>query len=353
MKNSDIILYSLLVESGALSKTDFQNLQEETKVDAIRVVASSLLKDITGSLNNIDTTLIDKSRGDIKSLRELEDIQTNLKQLETLYERAGGYPNQLVKNYHAAIIKSIMILNKYSKEYKTAYRLKHTLLIIQYQQVVLAVASALAYLFSSVVDFQAGAVLRTNIRVEETAAYKTLVNYMNSEENGSLKVAFADVNKTENFYHEVDETTISTILEANDIISVVIDGLTNMYRNLDNGGKLTNLLYKAAGAVVILMAAKEFFYMIERSRFSVQNIFDGIRNFANMNQLPSLNKLIQFSTKFKADSEANSELASREAEDTKKNIVTELKSLPQETLDVAPSATKVTAPVSGSDDFFF
>ena len=126
-----------------------------------------------------------------------------------------------------------------------------------------------------------------------------------------------------------------------------------MYRNLDNGGKLTNLIYKAAGAVVILMAAKEFFYMIERSRFSVQNIFDGIKNFANMNQLPSLNKLIQFSTKFKADSEANSELASREAEDTKKNIVTELKSLPQETIDVAPSATKVTAPAAGADDFFF
>ena len=66
-----------------------------------------------------------------------------------------------------------------------------------------------------------------------------------------------------------------------------------------------------------------------------------------------LNKLIQFSTKFKADSEANSELASREAEDTKKNIVTELKSLPQETIDVAPSATKVTAPAAGADDFFF
>ncbi len=108
MKNSDIILYNLLVESGALSKTDFYNLQEDTKVDAIRVVASSLLKDITGSLNTIDTTIIDKSRGDIRSLKELEDIQTNLKQLETLYERAGGYPNQLVKNYHAAIIKSIM-----------------------------------------------------------------------------------------------------------------------------------------------------------------------------------------------------------------------------------------------------
>ena len=73
----------------------------------------------------------------------------------------------------------------------------------------------------------------------------------------------------------------------------------------------------------------------------------------HQSELPTLNKLIQFSTKFKADSEANSELASREAEDTKKNIVTELKSLPQETLDVAPSATKVTAPVSGSDDFFF
>ena len=84
MKNSDIILYNLLVESGALSKADFYNLQEDTKVNAIRLVASNLLKDITGSLDTIDTTIIDKSRGDIKSLKELEDIQTNLKQQRNL-----------------------------------------------------------------------------------------------------------------------------------------------------------------------------------------------------------------------------------------------------------------------------
>lgn len=353
MKNSDIILHSFLVESGALTRDQFDNLQEDAKVDAVRIVASNLLKTLTVSLDNIDTTVVDRSRGSIRDLKELADIQASLKQLETLYERNGGYPSQLVKDYHTAIIKSLMILNKYSKEYKNAYRLKHTLLIIQYQHVVLAIASAVAYLFSALIDFQNGVVLKSNARVVETSAYRTLSNYVANEESGSLRVTLSDVNKTESYYHEVDETTISTILEANDIISVVIDGLSNMYRNLDNGGKLTNIIYKAAGVIVILVAAKELFSMYERSRFTVQNIFDGIKNFANMNQLPSLNKLIQFSGKYKADVEANSELAARDVVDTKKEIVSELRSTPQDKIDLTPAQAPAMVATGASDEVWF
>ena len=74
MKNSDKILHAFLVENKMMSEREFNSLNEDVKVESIRVVASELLKNVIDASKYIDTAPIDQSRGDIKSFRWLQDI---------------------------------------------------------------------------------------------------------------------------------------------------------------------------------------------------------------------------------------------------------------------------------------
>lgn len=355
MKNSDKILHAFLVENKMMSEREFNSLNEDVKVESIRVVASELLKNVIDASKYIDTAPIDQSRGDIKSFRWLQDIQQAIAQVEAIIERSTNIvAAPLVKEYISVIIKSIYNLNKFAPNFKEAYRNKKTILILRYQSVVASIISAVAYLFSSIVDFSNNSIaIKDPIRIEETSAYRTLVQFNTSCDTGELRIITEDVDRFRTFYNEVSSENMASLLEASDIFSVVIDSAKNLYNSLDRGGKTTNLIYKAVGIIVALISIREIFNTLSRSKYSIQELLGNIKNFTNLS-MASLPKLLQFGSRYRADAEENSKLAQRDTIQNNKEIAISLKELPSpSTIDyVEPVKDKVAQPTS-SDDFFF
>ena len=88
-------------------------------------------------LYSVDTTCADRSRGDVKQLKELQPIQDSLTQLEALLERSEEAQPEC-KQAVSIIIKAILYLNQYSAVFKEAYRNK-TVMILKYQSVILSI----------------------------------------------------------------------------------------------------------------------------------------------------------------------------------------------------------------------
>ena len=360
MKNSDQILYTFLVESKECSEREFRNLNEDVKIDSIRIIAKELLQSVIEFSQDVDTAPIDQSRGDIKSFRWLQDIQTAVNQLEAIIERSNNFINApLAKEYISTIIKAIFYLNQYSVQFKDAYRNKKTVLILRYQSVVMSVISAVAYLFSALVDFSNNNVaLRDNVRLEETTAYRTLKQFNTSCSSGELKIIINDTDKLREFYNEVSTENMNSLLEAGDVFSMVIDSVSNFYNNLDKGGKVTHLLYKAVGVIVALIAVREIFSAVSRSRYSIQDLLGNIKNFTNLSAT-SLPKLLQFSSRYRADAEENSKIAQRDTIANNKDIVVSLKNSPsfgEPVIDQSNDLNKTTivpTMAASPDDFFF
>ena len=321
MTNTERVLYEFLVESNYITKNEFLNLTEESKIQTVKDIVTSLLKNITEKINDGVTIVADRSRGDVKQLRELDNLQNAVTQLETLIERAGFSIPKECNTYIKEIIKSILFLNQYSSTFKDAYRGKKTLLILKYQSLILSIFSSVSYLVSTMIDYniEDNIVLKKNIRIEEIAPLKNLIQFNKSVESGEFKIILKDTATIRENFQEVSVETMGKLYEATDIIELVKEGIKTFYNRLDTGGRLTNLIYKAAGAIVLLMSLREIFYAIYRTKTKFSEVVDNIKNFANINFGGSLNKIISFGKKYAVDVEEATRLSKNDiAEEDKK-----------------------------------
>lgn len=331
MKNSETILYNYLVESSDMTKDEVIDLNEDVKIDSLKSVASKILKSIYDSAGNLDTTPIDASRGDIRRLRELEYIQNILERIDR-YTSSLPSVDKKLEEYYGAVTKAIGNLYKNADAFKDAYRMKKTVLVLKYQSIVLAICEAVNYMSSKVFNLTNRVVeFNNNAKLEDTTALKTLIDFNKSVLTSDFGKSVRDVNMMREFYVEIDSQTMRTILEAGDIMETIMNGVSNIYRNLDQGGKTTNLIYKAAGIITSLLSVREIFYAISKSRFKIQEMFDSLKMFATVG-LPGtassmFNKLLQFSNRFVPDVEENTKVAAREVVSQDSDISREIKSI--------------------------
>ena len=210
--------------------------------------------------------------------------------------------------------------------------MKKTVLVLKYQSIVLAICEAVNYMSSKVFNLTNRVVeFNNNAELEDTTALKTLIDFNKSVLTSDFGKSVRDVNMMREFYVEIDSQTMRTILEAGDIMETIMNGVSNIYRNLDQGGKTTNLIYKAAGIITSLLSVREIFYAISKSRFKIQEMFDSLKMFATVG-LPGtassmFNKLLQFSNRFVPDVEENTKVAAREVVSQDSDISKEIKSI--------------------------
>lgn len=331
MKNSETILYNYLVESSDMTKDEVIDLNEDVKIDSLKSVASKILKSIYDSAGNLDTTPIDASRGDIRRLRELEYIQNILERIDR-YTSSLPSVDKKLEEYYGAVTKAIGNLYKNADAFRDAYRMKKTVLVLKYQSIVLAICEAVNYMSSKVFNLTNRVVeFNNNAKLEDTTALKTLIDFNKSVLTSDFGKSVKDVNMMREFYVEIDSQTMRTILEAGDIMGTIMNGVSNIYRNLDQGGKTTNLIYKAAGIITSLLSVREIFYAISKSRFKIQEMFDSLKMFATVG-LPGtassmFNKLLQFSNRFVPDVEENTKVAEREVVSQDSDISKEIKAI--------------------------
>lgn len=329
-KNSERLLESFLLEDCSMKKEEFNILTEEEKTESIKDIIMTLLRSIQEKISAIDTTSADRSRGDIKQLRELSIIQDSLNQLETMIERDE---NSLPAYSQAIgiISKSLLLINRYTDVFKEAYRNKKTLMIMRYESLILSVISSVTYLVSTIVAYDSNGIhiKATTADILSFPPLVTLSNFIRSVDSGEFKLVNRDVSILREFYLEVPLKTMSSILEAPEYRPMVIDGIKNVLSNLGfDSGKLTNLLYKVAGIAVLLFSVRDVFYTLFKMKNKTGDMINALNNFVNINNGGNvLNKLSQFSKKFENDAAASTELSKREIEDENRELLSDIKNI--------------------------
>ena len=354
MKNGDIFLYNFLVESNNVNEKYFESLTEEVRIDTIKDIANTVISNVMSKVRTIDMSMIDRSRGDIKSLRELQTIQEVITELEGLLDKAETvYPD--CKKALTTIIKSILYLNQYSQYFKEAYRNKKTLLILKYQSIVLSIISSTTYLMSVMIDPDNIAAVKLNKQIyidAEIAPLRTLSTFVSSVDSGEFKITLRDVNVVRENFVELSNDDLGRLLESNEVVDVVVNGLKNFYNTLNSGDRIASLLYKAIGAVLILFSVRDIIYTVARSRSKPSDMISGMQGFLNK----SNNKLSQFFSRFTTDIESSSEIADREISDEDKVVSTQIKQVPKKDPIVASPVQDMTdapAEVTAFDSFDF
>lgn len=344
LKNTERLLKSYLTEDCGMAIKEYALLTEDTKVDSVREIAATLLNVIENKITSIDTTSADRSRGDIKQLKELPALQDAITQLETLVERDSNSTSEY-NDAIATVIKAILYINQYSGVFKEAYRNKKTVMILKYQSLILSVISSVSYLISAIVDFKADNLqLKTLSQdIADFAPLRSLKTFIKSVDSGEFKTITRDVNMLREYYLEIPVDKMGTILEASETVDMVVTGIKNIFNQLNNGdmaGKITELLYKAVGVVVILFSLRDTFYTLFRMKSRVSDMTNNIQNFANVNNGGGLlSKLGQFANKFRTDAEYGSDMSKREIEDENKKLLGQVKQV-----QAASIITKDTEP---------
>lgn len=329
-KRVNYILESFLTEDCEMSLNEYQNLTEETKIESLKDIVSTLLKSVEEKLASIDTTVADRSRGDIHNLKELPAIQDAITKLETIIERS----DEIIPAYATAvntIIKSIYSLNTYSNVFKDAYRNKKTVMIMRYQSVILGIISSISYLISSIVSFgKNGVNLKNDVDIDNFAPLQSLNSFVKSVESGEFKMLVKDNEIVREYFLEIPVEKMNAILEAPEYGSMIVDGIRSIFNAINGGNaRLNNILYKAAGYIVLLFSIRETFYSIFRMKTKVSDMMNGIQQFVNVNSGNGsiIGKLAQFANKFRMDGEQASDISKREMEDENKKLLNDVRDI--------------------------
>jgi hypothetical protein len=334
------VLEIFLVENKIVNEADFQYLKEEVKTSTVREIILKILTTITEKVESLDTNFADRSRGDIKQLKELDDLQVAVTKLENMIERAGEIVTPDLNNYLKEIVKSILYLNQYAPEFKVAYREKKTLLILKYQSLIMSVFSAVSYLLSVMIDFSTGEPkLHENPKYELIAPIKTLMDFNRSVEGGNFKLMLRDVQTLRESFLEIPQDKLDVILESPEIMAMVLNGLSAISSQIDTKAVI-NVLYKAAGIIALVMSLREVLYAFFRSRTKFADILNAVQSFAGTRSLGSseVAKMNSFSDKYHVDAEESTKLAQRDIETENKEISSFVKTSSSRTFD-APKST--------------
>jgi hypothetical protein len=343
-KTKDIIKY-YLYESEIFTEKEVSSLSTDSINDSIREVAKTILGAIVEKTDSIDTSPIDKSRGDIKQLPDLESLQMAITQLETMVERSNEMYDARLISHIKEIERALLNLNKYTAEFKEAYRTRKTLLILKYQSLIMSVFSATSYLISIMIDFSEGDVnLKKKIEFEEIIPFKTIKDFNKSVERGDFKMVLRDVTSMREHFSEFVENQ-DELLEGYDLSSVLMDGIKMVYNSFGNNPKLIEFLYKAAGIITLLISMREIFYMAFKAKSRVEEVVGHVSNFAQSSSGSAglLAKLNTFSNKYVVDAEESTKMARREIESENKQLSSSIKSIPQ-MISRAPDVEEVKEP---------
>lgn len=354
-KYTNELLNIFLVEECGMTLNEYENLSSDTKIESIKEIALRILSSVEEKIKSIDSTAADRSRGDIKQLRELPFIQDAITQLETLIER----DENAIPEYSKAIgtiIKSILYINQYANVFKDAYRNKKTLMILKYESLILSIIASVSYLISTIVDYKTDYLtLKKNVEnIADFAPLKALDGFIKSVDAGEFKIVTNDVSVLREYYLEVPVEKMSMIMESTDYLALVVDGVKSIYQDVVGNGKLTNLIYRAVGAIVLLFSLRDAFYTLFRMKTKVSEMLGSIQTFADVNGGGNiLQKLSQFSNKFRVDAENSSDLTKNEIEDENRRLLNQVRTINSSKASTIQPAPAKDSVVSNSDVFDF
>lgn len=296
LMRTDSALGGFLKESANVSSDEYTTLTEEFKIDTVKELANSVLLNIKTKASGIDTSNIDRSRGDIKNYAQLPQIQTAIQQLMGL--AVGTGENNDLSAALADITTAIANLSAAAPKFKDAYRTKKTLTILRYQSVVLSIIASLSYLISVCVDVgpDGKAALKKNYNIDDTKLLRQLTSFNTSISSELDEAMTEDVNELRKYFSEYNAKQYSTVYEAGDIIGLINQGLDAFNGQLaGNNSKLGGLLYKLSGIITLILSLRDVFYSLYAYKDKVSDFTGTISRFINLGS-SSVGQLARFLT---------------------------------------------------------
>ena len=279
-------LRECLLTENILTENEFEMLNEEQQEIVISELIKNVIDSIANKMKDIDTTIIDKSRGDIKYLSILSDIQNAIKELQYYISSASGKIGTTGKQYIHDITTAIMNLNKYSAVFKDAYRSKKTIMMVEYQSILMAIITSISYLISEAIDFTdlPKIKLKQNIQFNEINQLKCIKKFNMLCQTNQLHTLADSVSFLREYFVEYSVQELNIICEASDIGDMINNGFTSFVKSITNNPQLSQLLMKVANILMILMAVREIVYSIGSKGIFTKSI-ENIANFVNHNDL--------------------------------------------------------------------
>jgi hypothetical protein len=328
----EVIKYYLL-ENKVFNEKELSLLSTDSVNDSIRAVARAILGAIVEKSESLGTEPIDKSKGDVKQLPNLDSLQDAINKLESIVDMSGEEVDPELVRYLKEVERCLMNLNRFSIDFREAYKSRKTLLVLKYQSLVMSVFSAVSYIISVMIDFSTGKVkLKSDQKHEEIAPLRAIFEFNRSVERGDFKKTLRDVSLMRESFTEVTKEQLE-LLEGYDLSSIMMDGIKTVYNAFSGNPKLMEFLYKAAGIITLLVSLREVFYMLFKAKTKVEEIVGHIDNFAQAStgraSASAVAKLNSFSQRFAQDAEEATAMARREIEDENRDLGTEVKQIPQ------------------------
>jgi hypothetical protein len=331
-RTREVIKY-YLQESGIFTEAEVSAMSTDSVNDSIRSVASAILGAIVEKGQSIDTSPIDRSRGDIKALPDLDALQTAINKLSSVTELFDEEVDPQLIRHLKEVERALLNLNKYSAEFKEAYRSRKTLLILRYQSLVMSIFSAVSYLISVMLDFSSGRMsVGKKKKFEETAPMRAISEFNRSVERGDFKEVLRDVSAMRESFSEI-EGEKESLSEAYDLSTLLMDGIKTVYRSFSDNPKLIEMLYKAAGIITLLISMREVFYTFFKAKLKFQDMVKHVETFvaaAEPRATPAaVAKFTASSERFAADAEESTRMAAREIESENRELGPEIKAIPE------------------------
>ena len=296
MTKLDALLYEFYVIESGMPVGEFNLLTEDMKTESIIEIANEVLQSIKKKLSDIDTLCIDRSRGDIRNFQELKILQDTITKLANLAFSSKDIVNPKLPQYLKEITTAITNINKYSAQYKEAYRSKKTLMILNYQAIILSIIASLSYLVSANVDFKdANIKLKPNAEIVEILPLKSIIEYNRAVDNGFVNEMFKDSALLREFFIEYTPEQLSTIYEATDIIGMINSGIDAFTSFIDNPNR-NGIIFKVLGIVMVILSLRDIFYTLSNSRTEIMEKIQSLKTFLNIDKLPSTSALTRFIT---------------------------------------------------------
>lgn len=334
--------------SGLLSEEAASSMPQDARIYTISGIASALMKSISDSLKKVDFTKIDKSRGDIRQLELLSDFQNSANRLRDLYRSTDGDASYKSQQLLSIIIDSVKNLNKYSEDYKDAYRLKKTAMMLQYESVVASAIEALSYLISSTVDLTDGSdyVFAVDAEPKDIPYFDILRKYNSFAADDGMKKMAEGVDFIRRYYCEYPPESMISIYEAPDVVGMLSSGLNNFIDKLKVNQSAQSIVYKGAVGLMALYSARDALLSLTSSNFKLPDAYNNIRQFSgidsekptNISTMRTFNRKNELDaesiapevTRLKADEDRRAASAIKDGMSSRMGITTSAEAKPSE-----------------------
>jgi len=334
-KRTDIILYNMVVtEQRELTHSNFMKLNENDKSLLVDGIVKNMILGMIDIMKQFDTGLIDKTRGEIRRLGDINVIVNALDNMPSLVQSLN-LPTSVSKEIIDMVeITTKCMSNIYNEVriFKSAYSDKKVLLMMKYQTLINSFISTFTTLSGYLNELETNKSFSNDITFDPILGHVNNMKSFNADVlNGKWKVMIKDTEVLRESFIEVDSNIITESSSLNLLVGAGLQALTHKldlgFATIDARG----MLYKLTGVVMLVLSLREVVYAIYNSRVKFGNTLKQAIDYAELqtgqsgldrNQVDKrLQSLKKFTNMFVLDQDSAYKLSKKNLDNENKHIV--------------------------------